>query len=317
MWADPPGDPRHVVLVERHDGGFTMVDPVAPVDRLVAFDPRGEAEQLPPVLRVPLRLVRGNGGVLRSMAVPESLDPNRLRLLSARVPNPNHLLSAQVPVLVRWGRYVEPREPDGDCWFDSVIRAAQDLRDQPDQPDQPAIIAELAGMNARGLRDRLAAILDDEENVQARHVWERLEELFPEDYQSFRTELAGEGWANPAFDAFLALAPALLDIRLRVVGDTGRETSWGPAGAPTLYLVHTINHYMPALRSPQVAGLPADTGVWRAGDRTRVVWLGTDGHYHTFDPQDGTVGRIPQGDFERWVGIRTDRSHRCSAGPGG
>jgi hypothetical protein len=58
---------------------------------------------------------------------------------------------------------------------------------------------------------------------------------------------------------FFLVAPELLPIRVVVVMPNGDLRPFGPADAPTLYLVHTTNHYMPALRHTPTAPAPAHT----------------------------------------------------------
>ena len=64
------------------------------------------------------------------------------------------------------------------------------------------------------------------------------------------------GWADGLFDGLLEMAPDLLGIQVVVIMREGNLISRGPNDAPTLYLVRTVNHYMPALLPDASAGLP-------------------------------------------------------------
>jgi hypothetical protein len=56
-------------------------------------------------------------------------------------------------------------------------------------------------------------------------------------------------------------------------------------------------------------GLEPGTRIWLATSEglTFGVWLAPDGQYHRFDPRDGTVSRLGEAEFARWVRDLPDR----------
>ena len=152
----------------------------------------------------------------------------------------NRVLAVQAAVLDDAGRYAAWTPPDGDCWFNTMIRSAKDVVEPTPQ------IALLARMVPLELRRHLLGRLDDSPQVST-----RLAEVAGsiEEYQAFREMLVRpRQWTHFLFNGFFEVAPDLLGVRALVLNPDGSETELGPEGGSVLRLVRPGNHYMPGLR---------------------------------------------------------------------
>ncbi len=168
------------------------------------------------------------------------------RVSSSDANNPS---ADQEQKLRELGRSAARIQPDGDCWFTSVIEAARN------HPDHLGVLGILAGLSPTGLRGLLSHRLEADSARRAAML--ALVGNDEAEYGAFLQLLrAPGGWAGGLFDGLLEMAPDLLGIRVVVIMEEGNLISRGPSDAPTLYLVHTVNHYMPALLPDASARLP-------------------------------------------------------------
>ncbi|MEW2444550.1 OTU domain-containing protein [Micromonospora marina] len=219
-WADTPSPG------ELRSTGGRLVGEVGDASARPAGPVAGQPERVGPRLPTP-----GPGPFDRQgspAAVPRDVPDD-----------PNVLSAAQVDGLVRARRYARWTEPDGDCWFSSLVAAARDV----DAPT-PAV-ARLAADDPVRLRWRLAAAIDGHAEVDA---WMRDLARDPADYARFRDDLRIPGrWAHHLFDVLFGLAPRLLGVEVFIHHPQTRGDV--PADPNVLQLLLTHNHYLPALRA--------------------------------------------------------------------
>jgi ppGpp synthetase/RelA/SpoT-type nucleotidyltranferase len=221
--------------------------------------------------------LRSDRDQARDVARQVGLDQHRLTPDQPGAPetsdNPNQPNAGQAARLRRLGRFARWTPPDGDCWFASIIRAARDVANPT-----PAMAA-LAKLDPQRLRDLLAQRLDRAGDPLGDQLRTR------PGYPQFRRDLVTAGqWTHPMFDDLLRDAARLLDIQIIIVHPGGgQEILESNAAGPPLYLAHTPNHYMPALRQPAPVQGPA---------RTAAPTPGPDGRYSTTDVQQAVATRL-------------------------
>lgn len=161
-------------------------------------------------------------------------------------PDLNRPTNAQLPTLTRLGREARWTPADGDCYFSALLRAA---REAAGAAGAPAAVTTLAGWSIVQLRQEL-----DHRLAGPSQVLDLLREqatVEQVDFEAFLTELRTPGrWTHALFDTFLTQVPTMLGVNVTVIRRDGVEEDFGTGTGPILYLVHTGNHYLPALLPP-------------------------------------------------------------------
>ena len=183
-----------------------------------------------------------------------------VRLLAAATPDPNKLRGAQQEAVEELGGL----RKDQSGWrllvqlpYPGCEEAVQDVPD----PD----VAEIARMTAAQLRDHLGVLFTEDSWITRELVSKdpalKNPRVLNTELEKFQEVLAWPGRSDHRFFKILfAEAGRLLRVHIVVIDERGRPHGFGRWGGPTLYLVHTGSHYMPALR-PDAAGIGSPMAV--------------------------------------------------------